>query len=81
MNDYKYIIIPTADLSGVDFACVRESGPDTVRRSIDGLETFVSYLGNKPRCLYGLEVKDHTAIMAYLKTNSANWEQPDPSEI
>jgi hypothetical protein len=44
----KYVIIPTSEISNVNFSEVMESVPNTCRYSTDGTKTFVKYDGAQP---------------------------------
>ena len=44
----KYLIIPTTELSKVDFSQVEETSIDTVRKSVDGTKTFIKWNGQEP---------------------------------
>jgi len=39
----SYLIIPTSELSKVDFSKVFESSAETLRRSVDGKKTFIKW--------------------------------------
>ena len=43
-----YLIIPTSELSKVDFSQVCETSADTVRKSVDETKTFIKWDGNEP---------------------------------
>lgn len=44
----SFIIFPVSELDKVDFSVVLETSADTVRRSADGLKTFVKWDGPPP---------------------------------
>lgn len=44
----KYLIIPTSELSKVDFSQVCETSVETVRKSIDEIKTFIKWDGDQP---------------------------------
>lgn len=46
-----FIIFPTSELSKIDFTQVLETSEETVRKSVDGILTFVKWEGNEPPCL------------------------------
>jgi hypothetical protein len=48
MISTNYIIIDTIELDGVDFEKTNETSADTLRYSIDGNKTFVSWDGEQP---------------------------------
>ena len=39
----KWLVIPATEVENVDFNQVLESGPNTLRYSVDGTQTFVKY--------------------------------------
>jgi hypothetical protein len=42
-KDRKYLIFPTSQLFKVDFNQVEEASAETVRKSVDGLKTFIKW--------------------------------------
>ena len=50
----KYLIIPTSELSKVDFSKVCESTANTVRKSIDETKTFIKWDGDEPSFISNL---------------------------
>ena len=54
----EYLIFPYANLNYVDFNQVLETSAETVRRSVDGLKTFVKWQGQVvPSCVESLTTK------------------------
>lgn len=47
-EDRRYVIIPTTEVSNVDFNEVLETSEETCRYSVDGTQTFVKYDGSMP---------------------------------
>ena len=43
-----YLIIPTSELSKVDFSQVCETSAETVRKSIDETKTFIKWNSDEP---------------------------------
>jgi hypothetical protein len=43
-----YLIIPTSELSKVDFSQVCETSAETVRKSVDETKTFIKWDDNEP---------------------------------
>ena len=43
----SYLIIPTSEVSKVDFSKVFETSADTLRKSVDGTKTFIKW-GDAP---------------------------------
>ena len=50
----KYLIIPTSELSKVDFSKICESTANTVRKSIDETKTFIKWDGDEPSFISNL---------------------------
>jgi len=50
----KYLIIPTSELSKVDFSQVCETSTDTIRKSVDETKTFIKWDGNEPSFISNL---------------------------
>ena len=44
----KYLIIPTSELSKVDFSQVCETSIETVRKSVDETKTFIKWDSDEP---------------------------------
>ncbi len=44
----KYLIIPTSELSKVDFSQVCETSSETVRKSVDETKTFIKWDSDEP---------------------------------
>jgi hypothetical protein len=58
MDSKQYIIFATSELDKINFDEVMETSADTVRRSIDGLKTFVKYTGDMPASVTSLTTKE-----------------------
>jgi hypothetical protein len=58
MDSRQYIIFATSELDKINFDEVIETSADTVRRSIDGLKTFVKYTGDMPVSILSLTTKE-----------------------
>jgi hypothetical protein len=70
MSDRQYVIINTDELSTINFDHVLETSVDTLRYNAAGDQTFVKYEGAKPRCLYGKDTLNHSAILTVLEDES-----------
>jgi hypothetical protein len=74
-EDRKYVIIPTSEISNVNFDEVLETAPETCRYSADGSKTFVKYEGDMPNCVASIQNKSieytHEEILNILAT--AEW--------
>jgi hypothetical protein len=47
----QFLIIPTSELSKVDFDQVQETSPETVRKSVDESKTFIKWDDVEPTFL------------------------------
>lgn len=47
-DNRNYLIIPTSEVSKVDFSLVCETSADTLRKSVDETKTFVKWDGEAP---------------------------------
>jgi len=80
VEDRKYVIFDVSELDSIDFNQVFETSKDTVRKSLDGLLTFVKYEGNMPSSVSTLTTKTqeytHSEILTILA--GPNWTDPNP---
>ena len=79
-DNRHWVIIPVTELDNVDFSQVCETSFDTVRKSVDGTQTFVKWDGDDmPATVAALATKSetysHTEILAILATEA--WTPPD----
>ena len=70
-----YVIIDSDEVSSVDFSQVMETSADTLRYNLAGTQTFVKYVGAKPRFLYGKDTLSHSEILGVLATE--DWTDPN----
>lgn len=77
MNNRKYVIIGSSEVSSVDFSKVAETSEDTLRYSVDGTKTFVKFEGDTPDFLDGKTQYNHSEILSILATDE--WTNPDPA--
>ena len=78
-----WVIIPVTELDNVDFSQVCETSIDSVRKSVDGTETFVKWDGHDmPATVTARqnksEVYSHEEILAILATEA--WTPPMEGE-
>ena len=71
----KYVIIPSSELSNIDFSQVLETSASTLRYSLDSSEFLLKFEGETPSFLEGKTEYDYSAIMDIL--NSSEWAQED----
>ena len=79
-DNRHYVIIPYSEVDIIDFDQVLETAVSSVRKSVDGTETFVKYEGDMPSSVTAVEGKSqaysHSEILEILAT--AEWTNPDP---
>ena len=76
----EYIIFNISELPLVNFNEMLETSVDTVRKSVDGVKTFVKWDGVTPECVNNLTTKEgpytYEEILAILAT--PEWTDPNP---
>ena len=76
----RFVIFNVSELPIIDFNQVYETSSDTVRKSADGLKTFVKFDLPPPPSVTTLTTKsqeyDYNEIITILKT--PEWENPIP---
>ena len=82
-NPYEnrhYVIFNCTELGTIDFNQVFETSINTVRKSVNELQTFVKFDGDMPSSVTALTTKSqeysHDEILAILATSA--WVYPDP---
>jgi hypothetical protein len=79
-TDREFMIFNVSELDQIDFTQVCETSIDTVRKSVDGIKTFVKWEGATPECVANLTTKEgpytYDEILAILAT--PEWTSPDP---
>ena len=80
-SDREFMIFPVSELNKIDFDQVLETSADTVRKSVDGLKTFVKWNGPEiPSCISSLTGTEgpytYDEILTILST--PEWSRPDP---
>ena len=79
-SDREFMIFPVSELNKIDFDQVLETSADTVRKSVDGLKTFVKWNGPEiPSCISSLTETEgpytYDEILTILST--PEWSSPD----
>lgn len=78
-NIYTYIVFNVSELNKVDFSQVKETSVDTVRKSLDGTKTFISF-PSTPTFLDELTTKqgpyNYPTLMDIL--NTFEWRRLSP---
>lgn len=76
----RFVIFNVSELSTIDFNQVYETSADTVRKSVDELETFVKFDLPTPSSVTSLTTKsqeyDYDEILVILAT--PEWTDPTP---
>ena len=77
-----YLIIPTSELSKVDFSQVCETSADTVRKSVDETKTFIKWDSSEPSVVSGIMGTEgpytNEEILTILATDA--WTSPEEEE-
>ena len=76
----KFMIFSVTELNQIDFTQVLETSEDTIRKSVDGLKTFVKWDDMMPECVSNLTTKEgpytYDEILEILAT--PEWTDPNP---
>ena len=80
-SDREFMIFPVSELNKIDFNQVLETSAETVRKSVDGLKTFVKWNGpDAPSCISTLIGTEgpytYNEILDILVT--PEWTDPNP---
>ena len=74
----NYVIFNVSELDKIDFNQVLETSAETVRKSVDGLKTFVKWEGVEPQCISNLTtivgLYNHEEVLNILSTDE--WTSP-----
>jgi len=73
----NYVILPSSELSTVDFSEVAETSESTLRYSLDNSKFILKYEGEQPSFLSGKQEYTHSEILAILSGDE--WTPSDPS--
>jgi hypothetical protein len=83
VTDYEnreFMIFSVTELDQIDFTQVCETSAETVRKSVDGLKTFVKWDGPIPDCVANLTTKEgpytYEEILVILA--GPEWTDPNP---
>lgn len=79
-QDREFMIFPVSELNKIDFNQILETSSETVRKSVDGLKTFVKWNGSDiPSSVQNVEMKEgpytYNEIMIIL--NTSEWSFPN----
>ena len=79
----EFMIFSITELDQIDFTQVLETSAETVRKSVDGLKTFVKWDGAIPQCVQDLTTKEgpytYDEILQILST--PEWTDPNPFPV
>ena len=79
-TDREFMIFPVSELDKIDFAQVLETSAETVRKSVDGLKTFVKWNGTDiPACVSELTGTEGPYTYDEILTILATPEWTDPN--
>ncbi len=73
----NYVILPSSELSTVDFSEVAETSESTLRYSLDNSKFILKYEGEQPSFLSGKQEYTHSEILAILSGDE--WTPSEPS--
>lgn len=78
--DREFMIFNVSELNQINFNEILETSADTVRRSVNGVKTFVKWDGTIPQCVENLTTKEgpytYNEILTILAT--PEWTDPNP---
>jgi hypothetical protein len=67
-----YVTFSSSELNKINFDQVLETGPETCRRSIDGSQVLIKWLGHPPSCVANLlnksQFMDHEQVLELMTT-------------
>ena len=78
-EDREFMIFNVSELNTIDFTQVEETSVDTVRKSVDGVKTFVKWDGVTPECVNNLTTKEGPYTYEEMLTILATPEWTDPN--
>lgn len=80
-EERKYVIFDVTELGAIDFTEVLETSANTVRYSVDGLQTFVKYDGAMPSSVAALTTKSQEYTHAEMLSILYGEVWTDPNQI
>ena len=76
----KFVIFSSSELGLINFSEVQETSAATVRKSLNGIQTFVKYDGDMPPSVSSLSTKSqeytYEEILSILE--GVDWTDPNP---
>ena len=73
----KYIILPAAKISDIDFNKIYETSLNTIRYKLDNSEFIVKFQGSTPEFLDGYDEYTHSEILEIINNPSNGWENKE----
>mgnify|MGYP000049940662 CR=1 FL=1 len=79
----EFMIFNVSELSNIDFTEVLETSTETVRKSVDGIKTFVKWEGSIPDCVFNLTTKQgpYTYDEMLVILSTSEWQNPEPNNL
>ena len=77
MENRKYVIIESSEVSSINFSEVMETSADTLRYSVDETKTLVKFVGDTPSFLDGKTQYTHSEILNILSGPEWTPEEPE----
>jgi hypothetical protein len=78
-DNRKFMIFNVSELNQIDFNAVLETSSETVRKSVNGVKTFVKWEGTIPTCVSNLTTKEGPYTYDEILTILATPEWTDPN--
>ena len=83
LEELRYVIFDYSEVNKIDYNQVLITSQETLRLSLDGLKTFVKWIGDTPSCVQSLTTKspimNNDEILVILST--PEWTQITGSTI
>jgi hypothetical protein len=78
-DNRKFMIFNVSELNQIDFNAVLETSSETVRKSVNGVKTFVKWEGTIPTCVSNLTTKEgpYTYDEILVILSSTEWTDPN----
>ena len=73
MENRKYVIIESSEVSSINFSEVMEISANTLRYSVDETKTLVKFIGDTPSFLEGKTEYNHSEILNIL--SGSEWTE------
>jgi hypothetical protein len=84
-NTTTYVTFSPSELYKINFDQVLETGPETCRRSIDGSQVLIKWLGHPPSCVLDVLNKSqfmtHEQVLELMTTSEWAPPQIDPGTL